>query len=94
MLKAFQDGTQLFEGETGLTINESMTLAVKTSIEAAVVELIKEGQRKGVWDFAQVSEISPNATPKTNAPLALEPSKKGSTGKPADMAVKEGEVKK
>jgi len=26
---------------------------VKAAIEAAVVELIKEGQKKGVWDFKE-----------------------------------------
>ena len=41
----------MFEAETGLTINEPGTLAVKATVEAAVVELIKEGERKGVWDF-------------------------------------------
>ena len=51
MLKFFQDGTKAFEAETGLTINEPGTLAIKTTIEAAVVELIKEGQTKGVLEF-------------------------------------------
>ena len=51
VLKFFKGGTQSFEFETGLTINEPTSLAVKTTIEAAVVELIKEGQRKGVWDY-------------------------------------------
>jgi hypothetical protein len=51
MLKAFDNGTQFFEGETGLTINEPGTLAIKASIEAAVVELIKEGERKAIWEF-------------------------------------------
>lgn len=41
----------VFEAETGLTMNEPGTLAVKATIEAAVVELIKEGRLKGVWDF-------------------------------------------
>jgi curli production assembly/transport component CsgG len=41
----------IFEFESGLTINEASTLGVKTTVEAAVVELIKEGERKGVWDF-------------------------------------------
>lgn len=50
-LKFFDLGTKAFEAETGLTINEPGTYAVKTAIEAAVIELIKEGQRKGVWDF-------------------------------------------
>ena len=43
--------TQAFELETGLTINEPGTLAVKAAVEAAVVELIKEGERKGIWEF-------------------------------------------
>lgn len=55
VLKFLDNGTQAFEAETGLTINEPGTLAVKTTIEAAVVELIKEGQRKGVWDFKENS---------------------------------------
>ena len=52
-LKFFDAGTQAFEAEAGLTINEPGTYAVKTATEAAVVELIKDGQRKGVWDFKQ-----------------------------------------
>lgn len=51
VLKFLNSNTQAFEAETGLTINEPGTLAVKATIEAAVVELIKEGERKGVWDF-------------------------------------------
>jgi len=50
-LKFFDQGTQSFEAEIGLTINEPGTYAVKAATEMAVVELIKEGQRKGVWDF-------------------------------------------
>lgn len=51
MLKFVKNGTQAFELETGLTINEPGTLAVKAAVEAAVVELIKEGERKGIWEF-------------------------------------------
>lgn len=51
VLKFFADGTKSFEAESGLTINEPTTIAVKTTIEAAVVELIKEGERKKVWEF-------------------------------------------
>jgi curli production assembly/transport component CsgG len=50
-LKFFDQGTQAFEAEAGLTINEPGTYAVKAATELAVVELIKEGQRKGIWDF-------------------------------------------
>jgi curli production assembly/transport component CsgG len=51
VLKFIKDGTQAFEIESGLTVNEPGTLAVKAAIEAAVVELIKEGAKKGIWDF-------------------------------------------
>ena len=50
-LKFFDQGTQAFEAEAGLTINEPGTYAVKATVELAVVELIKEGARKGVWAF-------------------------------------------
>jgi curli production assembly/transport component CsgG len=57
VLKFIKDGTQAFELEAGLTINEPGTQAVKAAVEAAVVELIKEGEKKGIWDFkVDVSE--------------------------------------
>ena len=60
-LKFFDAGTQAFEAEAGITINEPGTYAVKAAIEMAVVELIKEGQRKSIWDF------------KSNIPVAIAP---------------------
>jgi curli production assembly/transport component CsgG len=51
VLKFWNNGTQEFESEAGLTINESSTSAVKAAIEASVVELIKEGTAKGIWQF-------------------------------------------
>jgi curli production assembly/transport component CsgG len=66
VLKFLNNNTQIFEAETGLTINEPGTLAVKATVEAAVVELIKEGERKGVWDFKYpMAQI-----PKTQQPVA------------------------
>jgi curli production assembly/transport component CsgG len=57
-LKFFDNATQSFEAEAGLTINEPGTYAVKAATEMAVVELIKEGQRKGVWDYKpEVKEL-------------------------------------
>ena len=50
-LKFYDAGTKAFEAEAGLTINEPGTYAVKSAVEAAVVEMIKEGQRKGIWDY-------------------------------------------
>ena len=57
----------MFEAESGLTINEPGTLAVKATVEAAVVELIKEGEKKGVWDFKKLTP------PVVQAPTIVEP---------------------
>jgi curli production assembly/transport component CsgG len=80
-LKFFSDGTQAFEAEAGLTINEPTTLATKAAVEFAVVELIKEGKRKGVWDFAtpRVAQL-PVAPPPAKAEEPKEvPAKKDTT---------------
>lgn len=67
-LKFFDTGTKAFEAEAGLTINEPGTYATKSAIEMAVVELIKEGQRKGIWDFKKPSENKPtDASPNSGA---------------------------
>jgi curli biogenesis system outer membrane secretion channel CsgG len=58
-LKFFDNATQAFEAEAGLTINEPGTYAVKAATEMAVVELIKEGQRKGVWDYKPEAKEPP-----------------------------------
>jgi len=66
VLKFLKEGTQAFEFETGLTINEPTSLAVKATVEAGVVELIKEGQRKGIWDYRKEGAVEPpvvEATP-------------------------------
>ena len=74
-LKFFDAGTKAFEGEVGMTINEPGTYAVKSATEAAVVELIKEGQRKGVWSFKEEKSnvvVQPQ-TPETPAPAPVAP---------------------
>ena len=47
----FDMGTSSLEAEMGHTINEPVNYAVRVAIEQSVVELIKEGARKGYWDF-------------------------------------------
>jgi hypothetical protein len=66
-LKFFDNATQSFEAEVGLTINEPGTYAVKAATEMAVVELIKEGARKGVWEYqtdAPAVVYAPTVAPK------------------------------
>ena len=70
-LKFFDTGTKAFEAEAGLTINEPGTYAVKAAIEMAVVELIKEGQRKSIWDFK--SNVPVVVAPPAEKPVAQPP---------------------
>jgi len=51
LFKFVDVGTKLVEGEAGMTENEANTMAVKIAIEAAVVELIKQGIEKGYWSY-------------------------------------------
>jgi curli production assembly/transport component CsgG len=46
-------GTKLLETEAGITDNESTTYAVRKAIEQAVIEIIKEGERKELWKFKE-----------------------------------------
>jgi curli production assembly/transport component CsgG len=99
-LKFFDAGTKAFEGEFGLTINEPGTYAVKSATEAAVVELIKEGHRKGIWAFKEEKndELVQPQTVKTPERAAEPPSPSTSTepsiGKSDGGNEKESETKK
>ena len=44
-------GTKAIESETGYSVNEPVNYAVRASIEQAIIELIYEGQRQGLWKF-------------------------------------------
>lgn len=51
VFKFIESGTQNVELEIGNTQNEPINYAVRVAIEAAVVEIIKEGAEKGFWAF-------------------------------------------
>ena len=51
VFKFFDMGTSSFEAEAGHTVNEPVNYAVRVAIEQAVVEMIKEGEQKGLWKF-------------------------------------------
>ena len=53
IFKFFDFGTKLVESEAGFSVNEPVNYAVRAAIEAGVVELIYEGERKGLWEFKQ-----------------------------------------
>lgn len=49
-------GTKLVEAESGMTQNEANTIAVKTAIEQAVIELINQGIEKGYWQYQEIKK--------------------------------------
>jgi curli production assembly/transport component CsgG len=48
-----EQGTQLIEYEDGVGNNESVTYAVRTAIEAAVLEMVYQGDRRGYWNIVK-----------------------------------------
>ena len=44
-------GTNLLEVEAGYTENESVSYAVRKAIDQAILEMIKEGEKEGLWEF-------------------------------------------
>ncbi len=44
-------GTKLLEVEAGFTENESVSYAVRKAIDQAILEIIKEGEKEGLWEF-------------------------------------------
>ena len=51
IFRFIEQGTQLVEYEDGVGNNESVTYAVRTAIEAGVLELIYQGHDRGYWNI-------------------------------------------
>ena len=49
IFRFIEEGTQLIEYEDGVGKNESVTYAVRSAIEAGVLELINQGHDRGFW---------------------------------------------
>jgi len=46
-------GTRALETEAGYSVNEPTNYAVRSAIEAGVIELIYQGERRGLWSFKE-----------------------------------------
>ena len=53
-----ENGTELFELESGFAANETQTYAVRSAIEAAVYAIIVQGIEDDLWDFKPQKEAS------------------------------------
>jgi len=56
VFRFIEQGTRLVEYEDGVGNNESVTYATRTAIEAAVLELIYQGHRRGFWEIEGYNE--------------------------------------
>jgi curli production assembly/transport component CsgG len=56
LLKFVDSGTKDVQFEAGSSINEPTTYAVRVAIEAAVVDMIREGQKAKLWFYKPVSK--------------------------------------
>ncbi len=53
LFRFYEQGTKLVEYEDGVGNNESVTYAVRTAIEAAVLELIYQGHDRSLWSVGE-----------------------------------------
>ena len=70
-LRFFNQATQAFEFDSSQTFNEPGNYALRSAIETAVIELIKKGERQGLWKFKGVQdELVQSQTPQAPATSA------------------------
>jgi curli production assembly/transport component CsgG len=63
-LKFFNTATRAFELDTGQTFNEPGNYAMRSAIEAGVIELINQGERQGLWKYKEQAKHDVVQTPK------------------------------
>jgi curli production assembly/transport component CsgG len=57
VFKFYDSGTKNFENEIGVTSNEPGVYALKAAVDAAVEEMIYQGEKKNIWKFKQKGEV-------------------------------------
>ena len=67
-LKFFNQATEAFEFDSSQTFNEPGNYALRSAIETGVTELIRKGEKQGLWKFKEkTNELVQTETPKTPA---------------------------
>ncbi len=57
VFRFIEQGTQLVEFEDGVGNNESVTYATRVAIEAAVLEMVYQGDERGFWTINNENKI-------------------------------------
>jgi curli production assembly/transport component CsgG len=53
VFRFIEQGTELVEVESGVTQNESVSIATQRAIETGVLELIRLGESEGYWEIME-----------------------------------------
>ena len=69
-------GTKAVESETGYSVNEPVNYAVRAAIECAIIELIYEGQKEGLWKSREKLDAQKKVNIETPISKQTLPSKK------------------
>jgi curli production assembly/transport component CsgG len=92
VLRFTDNGTSAVEAEIGASINESINKATNLAIQAAVIDTIREGARKGHWNFKQ--EEKKNELVQTQTPPKDSTKVTPTSSKPDDRKTIEGNEKR
>lgn len=65
-LRFFNQQTRAFEFDSSQTFNEPGNYALRSAIEAAVLELIRSGERQGLWKFKEPEKKAEPKVEKTS----------------------------
>lgn len=60
LFKFYEHGTTPAESELGLTANEPNSIAVRSAIDQAVIEVINQGAKTGLWKFVTTPPTTTN----------------------------------
>lgn len=56
VFKFLDMGTKALEIEQGAAVNEPVNYAIRTAIEFGVLEMVKEGEKKGLWKIKKINK--------------------------------------
>jgi curli production assembly/transport component CsgG len=64
VMRFFNQNTRTFEFDTSQTMNEPGNYALRSAIEQGIVELVKHGEKLGLWKYKEASnELVQKETP-------------------------------
>ena len=82
VMRFFNQNTRTFELDTSQTFNEPGNYALRSAIEQGIVELVKKGEKLGLWQFKEANnELVQKETPREGAVKDAAPENKSNQPK-------------